>query len=477
MIPFSGFTPDADPTSPGCLVEVDQMVPTDRGGMAASARPSPIAIPALAGPCLGAASMARLDDSRRIFAGTASALFELSGGVWVSRGTGFAAPKWRFAQLGDVSLASDGVSPIQESITAAFTAVPTAPSARFLVTAQNFVLAFYTNDATNGIRPDGWACSGLAAYQTWGNNPAAQAAFGRLFGTPGEIRGARALGESVVVYKERSIFLGQYSGPPEVWAWQRVSGEVGAVSNESIVDTGTAHLFVGADDFWVYDGSMPQSIGAPIRRWFFANSEPSQRRNIVANFDRFNGLVYWYFAGLGSSVLNRALVYNLRTMKWGAADSTIQAALVYSAPAVTWDQQFAAIGNLWSAWPNAAYEDLFATSGGVIPAVFDRQNRLCTLTGAPMGSSLKTGEFGDDDAASVLLRVRPRFLVSPQSGTAQGYAKKVLGDVAALGDFSTLSEGRFDMTQGARWHSVGMAFIGPVEVTGFSPELRRAGRR
>ena len=108
--PFLGWAPDADATTPGILVDVEMMEPSQRGMKAA---PAAVAtdLPALASACLGAALVTKLDGTKRLFAGTATGLFEAGSGAWTDRSAAAYATgdgRWRFAQFGDVSIAVNG---------------------------------------------------------------------------------------------------------------------------------------------------------------------------------------------------------------------------------------------------------------------------------------------------------------------------------------------------------------------------------
>lgn len=98
----------------------------------------------------------KLDDSRRLFAGTGTKLQELVSGTWTdrSRGAGYTVgtdSSWTFAQFGDSTLACSGAETIQRSTTGAFADISGAPSAQVLFTVGSFVMALNTNDGS--IKP------------------------------------------------------------------------------------------------------------------------------------------------------------------------------------------------------------------------------------------------------------------------------------------------------------------------------------
>jgi len=90
-----------------------------------------------------------------------------------------------------------------------------------MCSASGFVLVGDVSDLTGsfGDQPDGWWCSGLFNQAVWTPSVATQCANGRLVTAPGRITAMRELGDDVVAYKARSMFLGRYVGPPIVWSW------------------------------------------------------------------------------------------------------------------------------------------------------------------------------------------------------------------------------------------------------------------
>lgn len=475
-----GFAPDLPSNTPGVLLDCENLVPTLTGFRAAG-KLQAVAYPSLEDECRGAASVLRLDNQRRFFVGTPTKLYEGVSGAWVDRSksgdyTSGAENRWRFAQFGNVTLATNQADKIQASTSAEFDDISEAPQARIIITAGGFVMAFATVDSTYGDMADMWWCSGLYDHTAWTPDIAKQSANGRFLDTPGEIRAAKTLGSSVVVYKESSMYIGQYVGPPVIWSWQPIPGEVGALSQESVVDIDTAHVFIGADDFWIYDGSRPVSIGAPVRKWFFDNANPSFLYRTHGYFDRVSGLVTWYFVSKQSSGgLDRCIFYNTRTKRWGKANRPIEATVEYIATAITYDD----LGDLYATYDDItgiAYDSPQWFAGGVIPAVFEG-GQLKLIGDQPMPSSLTTWDIGDDATFTTLTRVRCRCHRSADSASLQAYWKNDLGGPLQNGETAVFDDGKFDLLWSARWHRLKLDFTGPLEIAAIQPSLSMDGDR
>lgn len=493
MTPLSGFSPDLDPVTPGIITDCASLVPTLRG-MAAEKSLEVISA-ALPATCIGLASVLRQDGQVRQFAGTSTKLYELLGSAWTDRsktGNYLAGDRWRFTQYANATLATDFYDPIQVStgLTSSFDDLKkgavTAPAAKIIETVAGFVMAFNTKDAgtapSYGDSPDRWWCSALYDHTDWTPSVTTQCATGRFIDSPGPITAAKRLGDNIIVYKDRAMFLGTYQGPPVIWAWQQISSEVGCVAPEGIVNIGTAHIFFGTDNFWLFDGSRPVEIGAPIRQWWLTNSAASQRHNMEAQYDRRNGLVRFYYtsAGSSSSTLDACLVYHVPTNRWGRANKTVEAVSDLVSPGVLYND-FGSVGGgswTWDTFPSYLYDsDVFMALSG-LAAVIDSSNRVCTISGEPGTSMLLSGDYGDDNVLTSLKRIRCHFLTAPQTGSVQTTYRMDSGSPYSVNTKTgTLNGSKFDILQQGRFHRGQFTFTGSCELSGVEFQLERRGMR
>ena len=483
MIPLLGFAPDADSTAQGVITDCVNFIPYINGMEGGPAPSTPSDVPALAAECLGAAVVANLAGTRRIVAGTTDTLYELSGGVWtdVSAVGGYSATsdfRWSFAQFGNATLAANKGDTIQRSTSGAFAAIASAPTAEIIFSVGAQVMALNVNDGAD--KPDGWHCCALNDDEDWTTSITTQAASGRLVSTAGAIKAGARLGDYAVAYKSKSIYLGRYVGAPSVWDWQQVSGgEAGCLGKEAICDLGGVHFFVGEDNIWLFDGTRPTPVGdGVVRQWFFDNSSADFRYRSKCVFDRHNNRVWLFFPSSSSDVCDSALVYHVKSQKWGVSNRPVEAVLNYISGGLTFDTWDDA-GATFDTLPDIAFDSQFWLSGGQALAAINSSHQLQTLTGSSASSSFTTGDVGDDDAASLLTRVRIRFATgyAPTSASVQAFSKMNSGESYSAGPTSSISDGKFDVMQEARWHSATATFTGPVRVTGIKADFQDAGTR
>lgn len=478
MTPLIGFAPDADQTTPGLLSDCQNLIPSLIGMEGAPEPVAPAGIPALPAACRGTAVVYKLDNTRRIFAATTTGIYELVAGAWVNRSrvggySGSADARWSFTQFGDATLMANGAQKIQRSTSGAFADIATAPIAQVIFSVGSFVMALNTDGST-----DGWHCCAVFDDTDWTQSLTTQAASGRLVATPGHLTAGARLGEYAIAYKERSLFLGQYVGPPVTWDWVQVAGgDAGCVGKHALCDIGGAHFFAGPDNFWLFDGTRPIPIGdGAVRRWFVERASSDYLYKTTCVFDRENNRVWVFYPKAGSTECDGVLVYHVQTKQWGRADRPIQSALMHVTPGVTFDT-WDDYGASFDALPSVGFDSPFWASAARVLSVFDSTNQLKSYTGESVSSSLTTGEVGDDDAVSKLQQIRLRYRQAPSAATAQSLHAQNSGGTFSVGASGAMNDGKFDLLRSARWHKATVTFTGPVKVTHINARFKPAGRR
>lgn len=470
MTPFTGFRPDLDPTTPGIIVNCDDLIPTTKGFKAMPSSVAP-ALPALAAACVGGAVVSKLDGTTRLIVGTSTKLYEGASTSWTDRsrvGDYSATTVWRFCQFGDTTLATNKADVLQASSSAAFADISGAPKASLIDAAAGFVMLAATNDAGFGDSPDRWWCS---SYQdatsgtAWTTSVVTQCTSGRLVDAPGPILAMKALGADFVAYKQNSMFIARYVGAPSVFNWLQIPGEIGCWSQEALVNIGSAHVFIGHDNIYEFDGSRPVPIGDEIKEWFFADLSKPYRYLISGLHEKSASRVWFFYPSGTATSLNAAIVYNYITRRWGKVSLNVEIPIAYLSGLITFDG-LGAIYSTFNDLPNVAFDSPFWMQSAQIPSIIDTAHTLQTLTGASAGCSITCGDIGDDTQLSLISRSRPRFIQSPTSGTMTNYYRDNLGDALTTDATTTMNSGKFDVLRNARWHRLKYDFVGDCEIVG-----------
>jgi hypothetical protein len=491
LITLYGYAPDLLPDTPGVMTNCASFIPTQRG-FAGAPSPRSLGISALAAACQGAAIVGKLDNTNRLFAGTATKLYELSSTSWTDRSRasggnyGLASDaRWSFAQYGDVTLAAAKADILQFSTTGAFANVgASVPKATIVEVVGQFAFLMDINDQGSigsfGDSPDRWWCCAKGDYTDWTPATSTQCASGRLITAAGPIKAAKRFGDGIVAYKLRSMFVGTYVGPDaRIWDFIEIPGSAGALGQYAVVDVSIPeeprHIFMGADDFYLFDGTRPRPIGGDLKETVFAELNRTYAYLAVALHDPRKSRVYFYYPSSGSTTLDKCVVYNYRSQKWGRDDRSLEMVVNYISAGVTYND-LGSIYPTYDAMPNVAYDSSFWSVTTQIPAVFDTSHVLMPLDGPNVTSSFTSGDFGDEDVSTLLSRVSPRFLTKPASANMVNFHRRTLGDTLTQDQTTPMNSlARFDVLRDAFWHRVRFDFTGPVELNSINPDVIVSG--
>lgn len=485
MTPLLGFTPDAPRTSRGIITDCTAFIPYESGMEAAPSAVSTGAA-ALAAPAIGAFSWTAIDGTQRLLAATnATKLYELVGTSWTDRSAGggtYAATNFvTFAPFGTSVVAALGASTaLQTSTTGAFSAISGAPQARFcfsvITSGGGFVIAANTN-----VAGDTWHCSGLNDHTTWASSVATQANSGRLIGNDtGALTAGIEFGDRPVLFKLRTMFVGNYVGTPSTFAWSEVPGAAGCVGPYAAVNIETGIFFIGPDQIWIFDGARPIPIADnQIRQWFFNDMNRSYRDRIRVVYNRDRNTVWIHYPnGSSSGTPNSCIVYHLVTKQWGRNNIEAQHAFSYVQPGIVINS----VTNVINSYDSYIDSDQWNPSARSV-GIFNTSNTLQTLNGSPNLSSFTTEDFGDEYRESFMDEIRLRYVTVPQSASAVGYTLDESGDTPdtalsqSSSDIPSNARNKFDLRQCGRFHRVQFTFSGNCRVIAKEAKLKQAGGR
>lgn len=478
MIPLLGFSPDVDPTTPGVLTDCENVIPFE-GGLKGAPVAVTVGAAALAAACRGASVVSDLAGNRRLFAGTSTKLYELSGTSWTdrSRGANYTLgtdDRWAYVQFGDSTIAVTPSAIVQRSTSGAFADVAGSPQAKLVESAAGFVMVLNTS-----VSEDQWHCSAYLDETDWVTSLTTQSASGRLVGGSGPINAARRFGDDIVAYKGGTMFVGRYVGAPEIWRWVQVSNDIGCVGQDAVVDTAVGHIFVGRDNVYIYDGTTPRPVPGYelIRRWLFGDMSPTYRYKTQCLWDRVNHLVWIYYPSAGSTgTVDRCAVYHVLKGQWGIAHSTIEATVSYNTPTSTYDGGITGV-TTYDSGPAIPFDSLYWISGQSNPAVFTASHVLSTLSGECASASFTTGDFGDDDGYVDCMEFRVRYTQKPTTSAATGAYKDDAGNLVTMSTANSLNDGRHDARQSGRWHRFEVETTGDFKATAVRPKFIEGGKR
>jgi len=413
----------------------------------------------------------------RVIAGSATKLYELSltgTGTFsvtdVSAGGGsYTAPSyasgtddeqdpsyWCYGSVGDNVYASNKFTAHMQKQTAkagSFADISASPCCSTMLAFQNFLFAGNCGDygSVTGTK-DMVAWSGLGNADSWVPDQATQAGYQRLLEIPGRIVAMKPLGNQLIVYKQKGMWAGTYQGNQVMWGFVPIEWNIGVNAAYDtpppIVDIGNAHVFVGPEDIYIFNGGQPQSITiGTVRRYLrstYFNVNNARLTPTRVSHDVQTGDIYFWAYGL---------VYNHWFKKWGVLPSSDANVAVAAC-----ESNAAGIGG---GAPGVINDPgmLIAKSD---KKIYNRYRYSTNVTAFTYEDMTMQVEGGNNAMSSTLQRVVPKFSVTPAgSCTLSYYRRPAYGGTAVSDGTGTWDSTnyRFDLLRNAYWHRCDITIV------------------
>ena len=122
-----------------------------------------------------------------------------------------------------------------------------------------------------------------------------------------------ALRDSLMIYKESSVWRMDYTGGPYVYRFSKVLGTSGALNRNCIVDIDGQHLVLTGSDIVIHDGQQAQSVlDKATRRWLFQNIDVTSSGLAFVAKNPFFNEAWVCYPSIGATSCDRAMVWNYR---------------------------------------------------------------------------------------------------------------------------------------------------------------------
>lgn len=420
------YAPDWDPSwevNPGLLQECVNFVPTRLGGYATwtcdSGSGRVATYTSTTKPYIaGITRMA--DGTARFFLFNQRSIYEFTSTTAASdrSSTTYSASTvtWTWTQFGNSTIATNLYDAVQVSSTVGSFADlgGTPPKAQCIASNMGFVMLANYNDGT--AYPDGWACCDIEDPTDWTVTATNQADRGRLYDTPGPIRNLTSLRDSIVAYKDDSIYIADYVGDPTttIWQWRLISDKVGCSAAHGVAALNDKHYFMHRSGFYVFDGATVRKIGTEVANKAYSRAASAGGINFTAlqtTVDQKQGVVFFALPNNGvANQIDDVWCYNVETGKWsrlgfvftesGTSDKASCIVKCTVTDLVAFNSNLAASdpGSVVFAGPVNGTE--VGANLGIYPG-----NGVSALT-----SQMVTGTIGDGQYSWRVVGIKPRFL-------------------------------------------------------------------
>jgi len=153
---------------------------------------------------------------------------------------------------------------------------------------------------------------------TYTPSPANDAYFVDIQDEKGEITAIKVMGDDLLIFKEKAIYVGKYVGLPIIMTIQKISDDIGCKAPHSIVNYKDTLFFLGDDGIYTYSGNRIQKISEPIATYFSAIKRNIDYSKVFASYIEIKKqyFIWLPFAVPQDNLYGIGLGYHILTGQW-----------------------------------------------------------------------------------------------------------------------------------------------------------------
>lgn len=213
-----------------------------------------------------------------------------------------------------LSIISNGVNLIRKwpgyGNTAALGGSP--PKAKYMTYLSPYLLLAHIDDGVN-VNPwkVQWPDTGNCQKWTGGNSGADV-----LGDEPSPIQNIMKLNEYAAVYKKESLWLGQKVSTTDIFDFNCIRTGIGLASPRAVAEAEGQHYFMALNDFYVWNGMQPNSIGASVRDEVFNKVDRNKMNRCFAIHVQELTEIWFFIIISGDTWPKEVWKYNYRNGFW-----------------------------------------------------------------------------------------------------------------------------------------------------------------
>ena len=138
--------------------------------------------------------------------------------------------------------------------------------------------------------------------------------------TSGQImQGIRTRGQTLII-TDVDAFAARYSGPPYVYAFQRVGTSCGSISRKSAADVDIGVFWMGQRGFFRFDGNSVSEIPCDVHDYVFGDFNTAQQSKVWSFANGQYGEIWWFYCSSGSNEIDRYVAFDYKENHWLIGD-------------------------------------------------------------------------------------------------------------------------------------------------------------
>jgi hypothetical protein len=236
-------------------------------------------------------------------------------GVGASTSAIAEADTWQLDTFGDWLVAvctSDRKLYVWDGDTSHLASTPAgAPTscAAVVVTPERFLVALGTD---GNIRQVAWPSQETTT--DWAPLPTNSAGDFPIT-TPGQLLAGRRTRNETLLWTDTDLHVMTYVGGLFVYRFAEAGQKCGAISSRAMSVIDTKAMWMGNNNFYVYDGYV-QPLACEVRDYVFGDFNAVQAAKVWSITVAQYGELWWFYCSAGSSEIDRYVVFNYRENHW-----------------------------------------------------------------------------------------------------------------------------------------------------------------
>jgi hypothetical protein len=118
-----------------------------------------------------------------------------------------------------------------------------------------------------------------------------------------------------LIFTDTALFVMQYLGPPYVWKFNLIEGNLSVMSPNSAVTVNNVTYWMGMDKFYSYSGTV-NTLPCTLRQFVFGNLNLAQSAQVVCGSNEAFNEVWWHYPSYSSQVNDSYVIYNYLENLW-----------------------------------------------------------------------------------------------------------------------------------------------------------------
>ena len=138
----------------------------------------------------------------------------------------------------------------------------------------------------------------------------------QILQTVGQVMaGVRTTGQTLIL-TDIDAHRAQYVGPPFVYQFERVGTACGLIARKAVAATDAGVFWMGANGFFVFDGSSVRELPCEVHDAIFNNINPAQISKSWAVSNGQNAEIWWFYPSANSTEIDSYVAFDYQEGHW-----------------------------------------------------------------------------------------------------------------------------------------------------------------